>query len=224
MQATKMGETIMVYAPFDHLFDSTKGFSEDAQKNMKHVFLALKRAIFSMDKPPKFYILIISNVKGFGVDIHQAGFVPDIVKTHFNLISFKEAAERVIYSVEENDEALGDYEGTHVRASEIILGEFLTSLILQKLNRKFSDKKIKEFMNVKNIDANYDDGIIHITINIVREKYHPSFSSPSEETKKVVVHFLKIYQEFLADIKTIEIDDQFYEMKHTYTPEDLLNS
>jgi len=220
--ALRIKDTIWIYAPFENLINENNEFDQEAQDNIRHIFLSLKRTILSMDKPPKFYAFVASNIKDVGIDIYHIGFVPDIIKFEMQLISQNEFDERIAYIPFDNPASIGDKKGNHIAMDEITMGDFITYLILQKLRKTFYDEKVKEHFEINAIDTSYSIGKVSVTIDIMIKKYTPLIPNPFEEAKRTAKKFLKIYKEFSSDIVMIEINDTFNGVKRTYSPKALL--
>ncbi|MFH1768175.1 MAG: hypothetical protein ABH858_03320 [Candidatus Omnitrophota bacterium] len=224
VKAVANGETIWIYAPLDDLINEKKEFNHEAEKKLRYILLSLKRTILSMHNPPKFYTFVTSNIKDTGVDLYYMGFIPDMIKADLQFISQEELEERVAYVSFENPEALGDRAGKHIAMRDITMGDFITYLAMQRLKKVFSDEKINSNVLINNIDGHYQNGKIRIAFDIAIEKYVPFLPDPFKEAKKSTTKFLKIYSEFLSDITTIEIEDNFNAIKRIYTPKALIES
>jgi len=219
------GDTIWLYAPFKNIINKNGKFNKKDREKIRNIFLSLRRVILSINRPPKFFVFVASNIKGTGWDIYQIGFIPDIVKAQLRLISFKELQQRVASSPFpfKNPKALGDKNGHHLRLENITMGYFITTLVLQKLIRTFYAKENKKYAIVHEINGNYQYGRISLTTDISFTN-HPGINIPApfKLTKKTLIHFLKLYKEFLSGIYTIEIEDKGTGLKRIYSLKALL--
>ena len=217
------GETIWIYAPFYDLVNPDKSFNEKAREKIEHIFLSLKRVVLSMDKPPKFFAFVASDIKNIGVDIYQIGFVPDIVKFELQFISQKELQNRMVFIPTENHNALGDEKGLHVTMNEITMGDFITYLVLQKLMNTYYKESENKYVSVNTIDGNYQYGKITIIVDITHITASKNkIPSPFSTAEKSLIHYLNIYKEFTADIDYVEIIDKSSGKKRLYTIKALL--
>ena len=113
------GNTIWLYAPFKNIIDKDGKFNKKDQGKINNIFLSLRRVILSINRPPKFFCFVASNIKGTGWDIYRIGFIPDIVKAQLLLISLKELQQRIAFPPPfKNPKALGDKDGHHLSRSE----------------------------------------------------------------------------------------------------------
>ena len=217
------GETLWIYAPFKRLVDSKEEqFESEAIEHIRSIFLSLKRVMLSMDKPPRFYVFVASDIEDKGLDIYQIGFVPDIVKYELQYISQKEFEERVVFIPFENKEALGDRQGKHIAMFDFSLGNFIMYLTLQKINKLYTEGDGAEHVTINDLDGDYVQGTIQIRIDAVIDPTDTSLPRPSEAAKEILSGFLKIYRDMDFEISLIEIEDVFYEKRRSYSPRALL--
>lgn len=215
IKAKDMGNTIFIYAPFKNIIKNKK-FDESANKKMDHLFLVLKRVILSIDRPPKFFVIVISDIKE-GIDVIGMGFVPDIIKFEMGLISRGDFLKnRYYYNVSYNKKAIGDYEGKHVAFFDLDMGNFIVYLTLQKLRNAFFNQKLQSFYQIKKLYGYYFQKKMFLAFKIVPLKPCP-FSSPQpmELIKKWLRYYLKLYE--FKDLVEVKIIDLLRNTNRIYT-------
>jgi hypothetical protein len=217
VEVWEKGDTIWIYAPFEKILNEKKEIEKEVEENMRRIFLSLKRVILSMDKPPKFYSFVASDTKNIGLDLYYIGFIPDLIKFEMNFISLEDIHQREVFLLFPNPYALGDIKGDHIPKYELTMEEFISYLIKQHLQRKFSSSKINE------IRTNYYQGKLEIILDIEIEK-DKQIPLPLEEAKRITKKFLNIYRDFIKDLVVIEIKDIFYKKTRIYTKKALLES
>lgn len=213
VRAWDIDDTIWIYAPFEY-------WDENVIENIRRIFLSLRRVILSMDKPPKFYCFVASDIKETGVDVYYMGFVPDMIKLMMEQISLGEFQEREVFINELNPRAIGDKEGNHISKYNITMGEFISYLVWQSMQKKFTAVEVQNNFQIDKLETNYYNGKLYITFDIKVKEFKKGLLNPFEEAKKIVEKFLKIYS-FFEDIIEVEIDDTFN--KRFYSKEALFD-
>ena len=216
------GETIWIYAPFNNLINKDGTYNKKTQEKIRNIFLSLRRTVLSMDKPPKFFVFVASNIVNTGLDIYQIGFIPDIVKFGLGVISQKEFWERIVYLPIKNTDALGDTKGYHVTMYDITMGDFITYLVIQKINRTFYDKKIKKYVNIRVINGNYVQGKSTIITDIEPINKKVDVPDAFDVAKDAILNYLTTYKEFSPKIYSIEIKDKYTGKSRFYSIKSLL--
>lgn len=199
------GETIWVYAPFDHLLNDQGDWSDEAKKAENDIFMSLSRIIFSMDKPPKFFVMVLADIKKVGADVFFIGYIPDIVKRQMNFISDGEFSERLSMQAFKNPKAIGDADGKHLPVTDITLGDFIGYLVRQELQKKIGDPGLKENFTINRIESNYSKNVLRILVDVKVEKEKPGLIEPFQEVKKSLKKFLKIYAS--SEVTQVQIID-----------------
>jgi len=218
------GETIWIYAPFNNLINKDGTYNKKTQEKIRNIFLSLRRTVLSMDEPPKFFVFVASNIVNTGLDIYQIGFIPDIVKFGLGVISQKEFWERIVYLPIKNTDALGDTKGYHVTMYDITMGDFITYLVIQKINRTFYDKKIKKYVNIRVINGNYTGGKSTIITDIEPINKKVNIPNAFDVAKDAILNYLTIYKEFSPKIYSIEIKDKYTGKSRFYSIKSLLEN
>jgi hypothetical protein len=223
VKAWDKGETLWIYAPFENIIDEKEKskISQNIMDNIRRIFLSLRRVILSMDKPPKFYVFVFSDTKEIGADVYFIGFVPNLVLISMDLISNFEFQEREVLLELLNPEALGDKEGNHIHPYDLTMGEFISYLARQNMERLFTDPAIKDNFQINELRTFYENRRLGIVFNILTKDYRKDLPDPFEEAKKVIKKLLAIY-ESPQDVVEIEINDSLNEKIHLYTKKALL--
>ncbi|MDP2923611.1 MAG: hypothetical protein Q8O30_07850 [Candidatus Omnitrophota bacterium] len=215
------GDTIWVYAPFENPLDEKGTWSnEKISKDIERIYLSLSRVILSMDKRPKFYCFLVSDIRN-GFDIYTIWFIRDLMMYHTEFISRGEFSERRVAFIFTNPQAIDDKEGKHVHGYDISMGEFISYLIKQSIEIKFASDEVKDNFVINEVKTNYDNGRLKVQFDIMTKKYKKGFDSPLEEIEKIMKKFLKIYQ-FPPEIKEIVISDIFNKTSRFYTRQELI--
>ncbi len=213
------GDTIWIYAPFKKLLGDDMRYDEAAGDNIRRIFQTLRRAILSMDKPPKFYAFVASDIEEKGMDLYYMGFIPDLVKLQLSLISLQDWREREVFIYCPNEEALGDAKGEHVTKFDMTMGDFVSFLVRQHILNTYGTKEMQEVATINKLDAQYYEGKILVMFDI--ELKAEDLPNPFEEAKKAIIKYLKIYESF-DDITEAEMHDLRNDRKRFYTKHALL--
>lgn len=221
------GNTIWIYAPFATLLDPENKFEQTVSSHVRKIFLTLKRVILSMDNPPKFYAFVCSgtaqhlNNELAGIDVYYIGYIPDMVKYEMSLISTDEMQEREYFNYMLNPQAIGDTEGIHIQKYDLTMGEFISLLIKQDMERKFSTAKIKANFEIETLRTYYFNEKLGIIFNIDKKAYTSNLPYPFDEAKKSIIKFIKMYE--FKDVIEVEINDIINQKVRFYTLHALLN-
>jgi hypothetical protein len=199
------GNTIWLYAPYESVLDEEGTWNKNISTDIRRIFLSLRRVILSVDKRPEFYCFVVSDIKKIGADIYYAGYVKDLMMVELGYLPPEEFENREVFIRLPNPKALGDIEGTHIERHDITMGEFISYLVRQSLEKGFTADKVKNFFQINNIQADYDKGRLKISTDIKVKDYKAELPDPFEETKKIVRRYLEIYNP--QDIVEVEIDD-----------------
>ncbi|MEI8350273.1 MAG: hypothetical protein WCI77_08980 [Candidatus Omnitrophota bacterium] len=212
------GETIWIYAPFANVLDEKRQINKDIQANIRRIFLSISRVILSMDKAPKFYAFVFSDTQDIGFDVYYIGFAYDLVKFELNHISLGQMQERQAVLQLLNPQALGDVDGNHINKYDISLGEFVSYLIKQNIEKTFSAPEVKDNFKINELQTNFTNGKLEITFDIMVQKYREGLAYPFDEITAITKRFLKIY-DFPADLTEVEIKDNFNKKTRFYSRE-----
>jgi hypothetical protein len=213
VKVTEVGDTIWVYAPMKNIANEKGDWNEKISKNIDRIYLSLTRVILSMDKRPRFYCFVVSDIKA-GFDLYYVWFIRDLVMAVHEFISRGEFQERrvVIYCL--NPQALNDEKGKHIYMYNISLGEFIAALIKQNLEKKFTTPELKSNFAFNELESEYFKEKLTVRFNIGTKKAVGGSAKNAEEVEKTVKKFLKIY-EYPQDIQEVEIYDTFAK-KHDF--------
>jgi len=230
-----VGDTVWVYAPLKLLredgqwnMNEDNTWNEEVTKDIRNISSSLTRVFLSIDRPPKFYCLVISNIEGVGIDWYNIVFVPDELKYtmeqySIGYVSSYEMLTRRVSLPVENPEALGDTEGKHISRYDISMGEFVSYLVRQSLERIFSFGEFKDNFKVNSLKTYYYRGKLGVIFDIVIEKYIEDLPNPFEEAKQTIKKFLTTYGSLL-DVVEIEIVDTLNDKSSIFSRKALLAS
>jgi len=210
------GDTIWIYAPFTSVLDEKRQISKTIQTHIRRIFLSINRVILSMDKAPKFYAFVFSDTQDIGFDVYYIGFAYDLLKFELNNISLGQMQERQAILQLLNPQALGDTEGNHINKYDITLGEFVSYLIKQSIEKTFSAPEVKDNFKINELRANFANGKLEITFDIMVQKYREGLAYPFDEITAITKKFLKVY-DYPKDLLEVEIKDNFNKKTRLYS-------
>lgn len=212
----EVGDTIWVYFPFEKIVNKEgTEFNEEFSGKMNNVILSLRRIILSMDKRPKFYTFVASDINA-GFDLYFVWYVEDLVMLETGYISRGEFQERQGYLYAVDSKAIGNTQGDHIQRHNLTMGEFVSYLIRQNMESKFLAENMKDKFQINDLRAKYLEGKIEISFDIVVKKYEEGLLSPYDEALKSAKKYLKIYS-YPQEITEIVITDTFNKKSRFYT-------
>ena len=214
------GETIWVYAPFAKLITDDGQWNKKAQSSRVKIFLTLGRVFLSMDNPPKFYCLLVSNIEKPGLDTYTIGYIPDMIKFNLGFISLVERDKRVAFLSFPNPSALGDLEGKHIQEYDISVGEFIAYLVRQNLENKFTSPLLGKDFQLRKVSTHYWANNLKVSFDIRTTKPGEGLTNPFDEARRITKEILDIYNA-AGDIAEIEINNLLTGDVGIYTPENL---
>lgn len=208
------GDTLWVYVPFGDIVDEKGMPTENFTKNTRRIFLTLRRAFLNMDKPPKFYSFVLSNIENQGFDLYRIGFVRDFIKFQMGLISLKQINQRVVVLSAKNKQALGDSQGEHINPYDITIGDFIGYLVRQRLNNAFIP--YADQVEIREIQSYYQRRKLGIVFDIKIKPGNKGIPGPFLKTKEIIKKYLEIYNR-PAEIVEIEITDSSSKRSTTFS-------
>jgi hypothetical protein len=217
----EVGDTLWIYSPFEKILDENRQINKDISEDMRRIFLSLRRVILSIDKPPKFYCLIFSDIKEIGLDLYYIGFIPDLVKFEMNFISIRDMQEREVFLPLPNHKALGDKEGKHLLKYDITMEEFISYLVKQQIERKFTAPEIKDNFKINDLRTYYYQGTLGVIFDIAIKEGGEKILYPFKEIKEIIKKYLNIYSSW-ENIVSIEINDTLNKKRRFYTKKAIL--
>ncbi|MFA5008853.1 MAG: hypothetical protein WC546_06515 [Candidatus Omnitrophota bacterium] len=216
----EVGDTIWVYSPFEKIVNSKGELDKDVSDKIRKIFLSLRRVILSMDKRPKFYCFVASDIN-VGFDLYYAWYVRDLVMFETGYISLGNFQEREAFIHALNTKALGDTQGDHISRYDINLGEFISYLIKQNIEKKFTEEKLKDNFKINDLHVKYYNKRLEIDFDIEVTKYKEGLLYPFDETVAVTKNILKIY-DYPEEISEVTINDAFNKKSRLYTRKALI--
>ncbi len=208
VEVDEIGDTIWIYAPFRSLINEKGNLDKKVTEKIGDIMLSLQRVILSMDRPPKFYVFIASDIEKIGADLILIGFIPDIVKFQLRFISRDEFFQRRYLSFRVNPKALRDKKGLHIRKFNLDLEHFTALIIQQKIKNTFSSPELSPYFEIKKlgVEFNSQSRDFNILIDIERKEYQPNLPKPFEEALKIAQYYIcKVYE--LRDFYSLKIED-----------------
>jgi len=185
-----VGETIWIYAPFKSILNKDLKIKDEVIDKMRKISLSISRVLLSLDKPPKFYVTVVSDIYETGADIIEIVNFEDLKKFFLFYISDEELADRTVIKSYFNLSALGDETGTHIPVHDIDFEEFLCELMVNKLSMYFTNKKIE---GIKEIKCDFDGDFYEIYLETTDENF--KLTEPIlKDILKIFKFFIKIYE------------------------------
>jgi hypothetical protein len=154
--------------------------SKSAFEKINHVWMILRRIIFSMDRNSKssikFCCLVIADIKS-GFEMKEIFYCQDISKVTYRIISPGEYHHRIISDLALSPKIIGDREGRHLNYKDITLRDFVAEQIKHRINLKFQKPEVNQDVDI------------------------------DKEIKKIIVETINIYG--LKDISVAELNNLF---------------
>jgi tetratricopeptide (TPR) repeat protein len=215
-----IGETVWVYSP-SKLFKeggqwniTNDRWSEEVSEQERKIYTTLQRVLLSIDRPPKFFCFILSDIQNIGVDWYRIVFIPDIVKYSLEqqaigYVSSVEINKRIISFYRHVPQALGDKDGKHINKHDINMEEFIALLVKQEMESEFYLKEErKNNFDINQLEVFYSQGKLNVIFEIALKKYQENLPKPLEKAEEIVNRLLSIYSEF-HNINQVTIRDNF---------------
>jgi len=139
-----------------------------------------------------------------------------MIKLQMNLISLGSFRKREAIITSLNPKAIGDNDGKHISKFSVTMGDFISYLIKQEIEREFTAKEVKENFKINSLKTYYYKGKIGIMFNIMIKKYRESLPNLFTKTKEIAKKILIFYPSF-KDITEIEINDTLNKKIRIYT-------
>ena len=223
-----VGNTVWIYAPLNILDEkgewkmNTQGeLDEDVAAKIRNIRNSITRVFLSVDRPPKFYCLIISDIEKIGLDWFTVVHIPDEVKYvteqySFGHVSSQGFRERIVSFPAPNYRALGDAEGKHIRKTDITMPDFISMLINQNIQKKLMIPELK----INDLRTHYYNNTLYVIFNVEVKEKKDNLPSPFEEARKAIKKVLQMYD--FEEVKNVEINDTLNKTRRTYTRRALL--
>jgi hypothetical protein len=139
-------------------------YSKETFEKINNVWKALRRVIFSMERPeqnsPKFFSIVAADIKN-GFFIKELFYYLDFKKVSYGLISWGEYQHRAIQETEIAPEIIGDMLGSTIEYKDITFEGFILKQIEYRIKLKFQKPEAE-----KNADIDKEIlKIIRYTLN-----------------------------------------------------------
>ncbi len=126
-------------------------YSKAAFDKISNVWTALRRVIFSMERPeqnsPKFFVTVTADTKN-GFLIKETFYYLDFKKVSYGLMSWGEYQHRIIQETEVSPEIIGDTQGLNLKYSDISFGDFILQQIQHRIRLKFQKPEAEKNADV----------------------------------------------------------------------------
>lgn len=215
-----IGETIWVYSPSKLFKESgqwnimNNRWDEEVSGQQRKIYTTLQRVLLSIDKPPKFFCFIMSDIDNLGVDWYEIVFIPDIVKYYLDqqaigYVSSTEINKRIVSFYRRVPQALGDKEGHHIKKYDLKMEDFIALLVKQNMESEFFYQgERKNNFSINQLDVFYVQGKLNVTFDIMVKKYQEDLPKPLDKAEEIINRLLSIYSEFHG-ITEVSIRDNF---------------
>lgn len=123
-----------------------KKFNPQAMDKINKIIRSLRRVVFSLRNDgyePKFFIVVTSDIKN-GVELIETTYIDDLKKAFYGIISWSEYQQRSLQDIKVSLEAIGDFEGRHIKFQDIDFKEFLVEQIKQRIRLKFNRAEVEK--------------------------------------------------------------------------------
>jgi hypothetical protein len=127
-----------------------KKFNPQVMDKINKILRSLRRVVFSLRHDgyePKFFIVAASDIKN-GVELIETTYIDDLKKAFYGIISWSEYQQRSLQDIRVSPEAIGDFEGRHIKFQDIDFKEFLVGQIKQRIRLKFNRAEAEKGANI----------------------------------------------------------------------------
>ncbi|MCQ9205131.1 MAG: tetratricopeptide repeat protein [Omnitrophica bacterium] len=226
INAWDSGETLWIYAPVKLIDESgqfnydekNKRWNDDLLKDMRKIYSAINKVLLSIDRPPKFYCLITSDIEKIGLDWYTLVFLDDerkyTMQSAVGYISSQQINQRIVSFNFRDSKALGDKTGAHIHTYDIPMGEFISLLAEQKLAQAFASIEVSENFRIRDLAVDYTDNKLNVILDIMIKKYKEELPLPLEKAEEIIKELHSAYPEF-AGITEVRISDVFNDKQQT---------
>lgn len=208
-------DTLWLYIPLKRFVDQAGEVDQEFISTLNHVVLSVNRVIMSTKLPPKFYVIVASDIKDVGADYILVGHISDVKRYFYNLISRDEFLKRQVINYGLNPESLGDMDGGHVKIINVNLDSFILAQIAQRIALIFEKDNLLSKFKVQEIKTITENGNIKFILDIKGTdsfKYDIDFANLALKTI-AYVFFAYDFKEF----ETVTIVDSYLGKTNTYS-------
>ena len=203
--------TLWVYAPLNKIlhkdYDGIKEdkiFDEGMSEKLRNILTTIGRVLISSDNAPEFFALLVSDIN-LGIDYTLIGYTLDIKKSYAEFIPWTEANRRYVMQFKLSPEAVGDKTGTHLRAMDIRLPDFLAMQISQRIASSLQQDTFKKYLNVKKFDGKFNEGTFSFDYDIKQIALPDKQTDLKKEMLKIIAYCIRTYE--FKDFSDVEIND-----------------
>ncbi|MFH1577537.1 MAG: hypothetical protein ABIC18_00490 [Candidatus Omnitrophota bacterium] len=115
----------------------TYGLIDELNEDFYRLLSTIYRVYFNAEQEPEFYVIIMADIIN-GMEISYIIYNQDLKKVYNNAIASEEYYKRILQEVTGNLAIINDKTGRYLNREEVILGEFLTKQIAQRIRMHFS--------------------------------------------------------------------------------------
>jgi len=206
----RVGGTLWIYAPLQKILHKEFGqseekiFDEEMAEKLRNILTTVGRVLISSDNSPEFYALLASDVN-LGIDYAMIGSALDIKKSYSGFIAWPEANRRYVIQFNLEPLAIDDYKGTHLKAMDIKMPDFLAMQIAQRISGFFQSEGNKNNFKVDKVEGKFYNGILVFNYSITQTGNLENKVDIKKEILKTIAYCVKTYD--FKDFNNIELTD-----------------
>lgn len=206
----RVGNTLWIYAPLQKILHKEFGqsedkiFDDDMAEKLRNILTTIGRVMISSDNSPEFYALLASDVN-LGIDYAMIGSALDIKKSYSGFIAWPEANRRYVIQFNLEPLAIDDYKGTHLKAVDIKMPEFLAMQISQRINSFFQNEGNKNNFKVEKVEGKFSNGVFIFEYSITQTGNLQNKVNIKSEILKIIAYCIKTYD--FKEFNNIELSD-----------------
>lgn len=197
-------DTLWLYAPLK-LFDKdgqplgqgTTQLDQELNDNQRRIISTLTRIFLNMDKPPHFYVVVIADTGGSGLDHYIISFVPDRIKFDRLSISRGDYLSRIVHFYIFDPRGLLKAKGEHLNLYDLGIQEFIALLIEKDINLEFLSEEAKEVFVFNSLEIDYNAEGFTVAYDI---QANPPRRSPEilEKIERIIEKIFESYRGFIT--------------------------
>jgi len=202
--------TLWIYVPLAKILDKDYGIKEgkildeEMTDKLRNILSTVGRVVLSSNNAPEFFALLASDIN-IGLDYILIGNVLDIKKAYAESLPFTELNKRYVMKFNVNPEAVQDTLGRHLKFYNIILPDFLTQQMVQRISVKFQEEALKKYFKAEKIDGIFNNDAFILEYSIKPLAKPDKTIDIMKEILNTVTYCIKIYD--FQDFSRVEIND-----------------
>jgi len=206
----RTGNTLWIYAPLNKIFHKEYGikedkiFDEEMSEKLRNILTTIGRVLISSDNTPDFFALVASDIN-IGLDYTIIGSILDMKKSYAGFIPWTEANKRYVIAFNIAPEAVDDKTGSHLKAFDVRLEDFLAEQIAQRIHGQFQQEDQKKYFKVEKSKGRFKDGVFIFEYDIKQIAQTDKKVDIRKEILNTISYILKSYD--FNDFSMVELND-----------------